>query len=155
MCNTPETTLKNFQKSDAFLKGAQVVYAASFNLECMEMWKRTGQILSNCPNVHADMYSLGNLYISVLIDQCCVATGWVLHFWTQNLLKWELYRYLSYCLKMKKSVHMYTCIKCKQLVLDLFVKHTSKCYISDGLILLKVGFFRISKLVTPSSIGFF
>ena len=51
--------------------------------------------------------------------------------------------------------HMYTCIKCKQLVLDLFVKHTPKCYISDGLILLKVGFFRISKLVTPSSIGFF
>ena len=50
--------------------------------------------------------------------------------------------------KWKKSVHMYICIKCKQHVLDLFVKHTPKCYISDGLILLKVGFFRISKLVT-------
>ena len=31
--------------------------------------------------------------------------------------------------KWKKSVHMYTCIKCKQLVFDFFVKHTSKCYI--------------------------
>ena len=50
---------------------------------------------------------------------------------------------------------MYTCIKCKQLVLDLFVKHTPKCYISDGLILLKVGFFRISKLVTSFSICLF